>query len=179
MAYFRTHEFAPRLSEAPRTFPCDARKPTQAIGGFAATGTAVPSSERKKINAIAVRILTGQADKIQIVGHADADDGGDPAVNHQLGLDRANAVLQALRTLVGDIPLDKLESRGASCPIASGSDEASRQQNRRVDVFVLVRIKPIVPPPPSPHPPHPPQRPPSGPGLDLERLSRRFRNERA
>jgi len=181
MAYFRTREFVARFGEIPKPQHCVTAPPGRVISGFAAGSTRVPASEWSTLVGVARRLGANPGYKITLVGHADADDTGDPASNHKLGLDRAIAVLRLLKSLARDVTLKRpLQSRGASCPVGKAVDDDDRSANRRVDIFFSPpKGRPNIPPlptPPSPpqprrppHPPHMPQPAPSGPGLELER----------
>jgi hypothetical protein len=140
MAYLRDLSFA----EAPAPVVCDTEIPSAVIRGFEFDRHAVPGTERVTIDKLAADIRGGRVGKLRLVGHTDAV--GTAAYNHKLGLDRAHAVLQALRGIIGQMPLDfSLESKGAACPLAQGTTELARRQNRRVEVIV-------APPPPKPRP---------------------------
>lgn len=69
---------------------------------------------------------------VLVVGHTDSV--GSAAANQKLSLDRAHAVVTLFRAQ----GLERLnaDGRGANQPVASNADEAGRQANRRVEVFV-------------------------------------------
>jgi outer membrane protein OmpA-like peptidoglycan-associated protein len=132
------------FAEAPARIVCDTATPAEVIRDFEFREHGAPAAEKAKIERLAAGILAGRVAKLRLIGHTDVV--GNDAYNLRLGLDRAHAVLQALRRIVRHMPLDfTLESRGEACPIAPGSSEAARRRNRRVDVFV-------TPAPPKPRP---------------------------
>jgi chemotaxis protein MotB len=81
--------------------------------------------------------------KILVVGHTDNQPIGKPhtraehATNWHLSTDRADAVVLALRK--AGIVETRMGSAGYGewQPVASNTDEAGRQKNRRVEIFVL------------------------------------------
>jgi outer membrane protein OmpA-like peptidoglycan-associated protein len=81
-----------------------------------------------------VASLRGEKDRVDIVGHADAD--GSDDVNAPLSEARAEAV----RRLVGAVRLDALElvARGVSTadPLVPGITEEDKARNRRVSFRV-------------------------------------------
>ncbi|HEY9689278.1 MAG TPA: OmpA family protein [Coleofasciculaceae cyanobacterium] len=95
------------------------------------------------LDSIAADLKAYPGATVRIAGHSDAI--GDPADNRELSLRRARAVGQFLA--------DRLEGPyrwvaagfGASRPIATGSDPASHQRNRRIEIA----IDPLNSPPPS------------------------------
>ena len=74
---------------------------------------------------------------LRVDGHA--DDQGAPEYNERLSLRRAQAVAQVL--VDSGIALDHIEVRGlgAKYPVAAGTSEAARQENRRVALTVPVQ----------------------------------------
>lgn len=74
---------------------------------------------------------------LRVDGHA--DDQGTAEYNERLSLRRAQAVAQVLAD--SGIELDNMEVRGlgAKYPVATGTSEAARQENRRVSLTVPVQ----------------------------------------
>ena len=84
------------------------------------------------------RFLTGQsAVAIKLEGHA--DERGSPEYNLALGQKRAEAVLRALRLQGVRVAQVEAVSWGEERPRATGHDEASWAQNRRVDLTYPTR----------------------------------------
>ena len=71
---------------------------------------------------------------LRVEGHA--DDQGSPDYNERLSLRRAQAVAKVLEE--AGIPRERIDVRGygASRPLATGTSEAARQENRRVALIV-------------------------------------------
>ena len=72
--------------------------------------------------------------KIQINGHS--DDAGKPEYNNQLAEARARTVLSYLSQQGVALDVMKIESFGATRPLASNGSPEGRQLNRRVEVVV-------------------------------------------
>ncbi|TXS96497.1 OmpA family protein [Parahaliea maris] len=72
---------------------------------------------------------------LEIQGHTDAT--GSEAYNHQLGQQRADAVLRYLHGQ--GVALDRMAtiSYGEEAPVADNSTASGRAQNRRVEIVVL------------------------------------------
>jgi hypothetical protein len=93
---------------------------------------------------------------VRLIGHT--DDSGPEKYNVSLGNQRAQAVKDALETLLqNDIVSGRIRiailvepSPGESAPLASNRTPGGRALNRRVEVFVA----PPLPPPPAPSPPN-------------------------
>ncbi|HVH03986.1 MAG TPA: OmpA family protein, partial [Amaricoccus sp.] len=88
--------------------------------------------------------------EFEIAGHTDGQ--GPDAVNRQLSLERAQAVVAALEAQ--DLPLVTLWARGygAGKPVADNATPEGRARNRRID-FVLGPPQPEPEPDPEPQPP--------------------------
>jgi outer membrane protein OmpA-like peptidoglycan-associated protein len=71
---------------------------------------------------------------VRVVGHTDSV--GAPAANQQLSERRAAAVQRHMQGQGLERARVAIEGRGPNEPIASNGDEAGRQQNRRVEIFV-------------------------------------------
>jgi outer membrane protein OmpA-like peptidoglycan-associated protein len=76
--------------------------------------------------------------RVRVEGHADGR--GSEAANHQLGLERAQGVVDFL---VGDLGMPRelfeIVSYGDDHPITSDTTTADQVQNRRVEFSILVR----------------------------------------
>jgi OmpA-OmpF porin, OOP family len=76
--------------------------------------------------------------RVRVEGHADSQ--GSAAANQQLGLDRAQGVVDFL---VGEIGMPRelfeVHSYGDTMPITSDTTQQDRVQNRRVEFKILVR----------------------------------------
>jgi outer membrane protein OmpA-like peptidoglycan-associated protein len=97
---------------------------------FAEDGTALDSSAMKVITTAAQEISQHQLTAVTVVGYTDAV--GNAASNTQLSLERAEAVIAALRPLGGAAVQYHAEARGQGQPVAANSTAAGRQLNRRV-----------------------------------------------
>jgi outer membrane protein OmpA-like peptidoglycan-associated protein len=71
---------------------------------------------------------------VRVVGHTDSV--GSPAANQQLSERRAAAVQNHMQGQGLERARVAIEGRGPNEPVASNGDEAGRQQNRRVEIFV-------------------------------------------
>ena len=97
---------------------------------FAEDGTALDSSAMKVITTAAQDIRQHQVTMVTVIGYTDAI--GNAAANTQLSLERARAVIAALRPLSGTTVHYRAEARGQGQPVAANSTAAGRQLNRRV-----------------------------------------------
>ncbi len=90
-------------------------------------------------NIVSVAKQLARANYIEVIGHT--DDVGTEEYNYELSLARANAV-KAYMIRIGLNP-HKIHTlgMGKSQPIATNSTEEGRQENRRVEIFVLGRTK--------------------------------------
>ncbi len=90
------------------------------------------------VAALAERLLADASIVLaEVQGHT--DDTGTLGVNMELSRRRAQTVLEAL--VERGVPRERLRARGYAAlrPVATGTDEASRQANRRVEVVVTDR----------------------------------------
>ena len=71
---------------------------------------------------------------VRVVGHTDSV--GAPAANQQLSERRAAAVQNHMQGQGLERARVAIEGKGPNEPVASNGDEAGRQQNRRVEIFV-------------------------------------------
>jgi outer membrane protein OmpA-like peptidoglycan-associated protein len=97
---------------------------------FAEDGTALDSSAMKVITTAAQDIRQHQVTMVTVIGYTDAI--GNAATNTQLSVERARAVIAALRPLSGTTVNYRAEARGQGQPVAANSTAAGRQLNRRV-----------------------------------------------
>ena len=97
---------------------------------FAEDGTALDSSAMKVITTAAQDIRQHHVTMVTVIGYTDAI--GNAATNTQLSLERARAVIGALRPLSGTTVHYQAEARGQGQPVAANSTAAGRQLNRRV-----------------------------------------------
>jgi outer membrane protein OmpA-like peptidoglycan-associated protein len=99
----------------------------------------VLSDDAKTIlDAIAAQAKTEKGYVIEVAGHASAD--GKLELNRKLSRDRADAVIQYL-VETHNIPQRRIASTfgyGITQPIADNTTKEGREQNRRVDVKILV-----------------------------------------
>ena len=86
------------------------------------------------LDSIAADLKAYPGATVRIAGHSDAI--GDPAANRELSLRRARAVGQALADRLTGPYRWVAAGFGASRPIAPGSDPASHQRNRRLEITI-------------------------------------------
>ncbi len=100
-----------------------------------ATGSAVLVESSKTVLDRIVQAHQGCKGVVRIEGHT--DDRGDPTINQNLSLARAEAVRTEL--LARGIPADRLvaEGFGASRPTADNATNEGRRQNRRIEFKVV------------------------------------------
>src|SRR2546430_8911295 len=103
------------------------------------TGSSVLLPEAKtKLDEIATKALNAKAYVVEVTGHADAT--GNANFNRQLSQRRADAVIRYL-VEQHKIPLRRIITPygfGATEPIADNKTREGREQNRRVEVKILV-----------------------------------------
>jgi outer membrane protein OmpA-like peptidoglycan-associated protein len=103
------------------------------------TGSAVLLPDAKtKLDEIATKALNAKAYVVEVTGHADAT--GNANFNRQLSQRRADAVIRYL-VEQHKIPLRRIITPygfGATEPIADNKTRDGREQNRRVEVKILV-----------------------------------------
>jgi outer membrane protein OmpA-like peptidoglycan-associated protein len=103
------------------------------------TGSAVLLPDAKtKLDEIATKALNAKAYVVEVTGHADAT--GNANFNRQLSQRRADAVIRYL-VEQHKIPLRRIITPygfGATEPIADNKTREGREQNRRVEVKILV-----------------------------------------
>lgn len=103
---------------------------------FASGRWGLSSEAQKNLGELVGRLKGDNRDAyLEIQGHT--DDTGSAAMNHALGLRRAEAVRLYLYNL--GVPLNRMAtiSFGEDKPVASNADDAGRAVNRRVVVMVL------------------------------------------
>ena len=103
---------------------------------FGTNKTHIPAEAEEVINSILQFMTQWENIKLSIEGHT--DNVGTPEENMRLSIERANTVMLSLIT--NGISATRLKAKGwgETKPKADNKTEASRQQNRRVE---LVRIK--------------------------------------
>ena len=111
---------------------------SQEQGNFRFGQADLPDAAKMEIDGLAQRPKSDSPGNvyIEIEGHTDST--GDPNVNEQLGLERAEAVKRYLHES-HEIPLHRMNviSYGEDKPIAPNDTQTGRAQNRRVVVRVL------------------------------------------
>jgi outer membrane protein OmpA-like peptidoglycan-associated protein len=116
-------------------------RPAEIIGGFAFDRTNVAPAEHAKLIRVARLILGGARGPIRLVGHTDPV--GTQAYNLDLGRRRAIEVQrQIVATLERMRPGSSrpvqftIESAGETRPVSTGTTEAERARNRRVEILL-------------------------------------------
>lgn len=107
-------------------------------GNFRFGKADLPDAARARLDQVIDRLKQERGKDIYIEVEGHTDNVGTPAVNHQLGLARAEAVQRYLYTQ-HEIPLHKISvfSFGEEHPVAPNSTKQGRAQNRRVVVRVV------------------------------------------
>jgi len=99
------------------------------------TNSSVITPSSDKTLGMAVDFLKNQPQvKVEVAGHT--DNVGKPAMNRQLSLQRAKAVVKALKARGVRNEL-KPAGYGAKKPVVPNSNEQNRQRNRRVELKIL------------------------------------------
>ena len=106
---------------------------------FAYDSSAIRSSEKANLAAVAQALSSDPGTKLRIEGNC--DERGTEEYNRSLGERRALAAREALAKLGVDPMRITTESYGKDKPVAPGHDESAWSQNRRDD-FVLLHPKP-------------------------------------
>ena len=90
---------------------------------------------RSNLQALAASLSKYPDTEVLIVGHT--DDVGSDSYNQGLSVQRAEAAAAVLAA--AGVPRNRIQTagRGESEPIAANTDEAGRQQNRRVEVAIF------------------------------------------
>jgi OmpA-OmpF porin, OOP family len=105
---------------------------------FPSSSSTIPNEEMAMLTQLAQQATTLTGYIIQVKGFADSS--GDAAMNQQLSMDRAQAVVAYLLQKCS-IPLRHIVAPGAmgeAAPIAANESPNGRAENRRVEVKVLV-----------------------------------------
>jgi outer membrane protein OmpA-like peptidoglycan-associated protein len=115
-------------SELPKTIVFDH------LNFDSATTRLTPESNPTVTNLITILKCFPNA-QVQLDGHTDST--GDAAANHQLSIDRANAIRDLL--VQGGVDTNRIvtEGYGADRPIASNDTEEGRARNRRTELIVV------------------------------------------
>lgn len=93
------------------------------------------SQNRETLSRIAGVLMTAEGFGIQVYGHT--DDVGTATYNKELSERRAETVRRYL--IEAGVDADKIQSKGfgKAAPLVEGTDPASRQKNRRVEIAVV------------------------------------------
>jgi phosphate binding protein len=102
---------------------------------FKHNGTSLSAEAKKQLTALAASLSATQ--KLLVVGHTDGK--GNSARDLSVSRARAAAVVAYLRTLSIDEARLELKAAGATAPIASNDTTRGREQNRRVDIYIVRR----------------------------------------
>lgn len=126
-------------SEALETLTCASRLNTVIEArriGFASASADIDNPSRQQLREIAAIMAECPDTSLQITGHT--DNSGNTSRNRQLSNRRAEAVRTFL-TSVG-APADRLSASGvgSSQPLVSNETPAGREQNRRIEIEVVV-----------------------------------------
>lgn len=101
-----------------------------------ATGKATLStSSQQELRKFAANLQSHTQTDILIVGHT--DNTGSDKINDPLSLDRAGSVRSFLASQGVSTARMQVEGKGSREPIADNSTAAGRQENRRVEVYIL------------------------------------------
>jgi hypothetical protein len=133
----------PVIFEQPATAPA---KPFVVLDRFVVNRAVVPARHNSVLKRIAHLIVDSQGGpdpikSIRLVGHADST--GPTQRNQELGLERADAVIKALKREIDALSSGLSssitftpESQGEGNPVASNATDAGRAANRRVEAFI-------------------------------------------
>lgn len=105
---------------------------------FKASSAVLSDEAKASLDAIAMQAKAEKAFVIEVAGHASAD--GNADFNRRLSQHRADAVVGYLAEK-HDIPLRRIVTPygyGAMRPVGDNSSRSGREENRRVDVKVLI-----------------------------------------
>ncbi|BDR33649.1 OmpA family protein [Photobacterium damselae] len=101
---------------------------------FAFDSSALSAGDRAKLAPFEQRLQAQDAAQIYVVGYTDSK--GSEAYNQKLSVKRADAVAEALRSVMNvDGSRIIAEGRGESNPVASNATAEGRAQNRRVEII--------------------------------------------
>ncbi|EPT9250865.1 OmpA family protein [Photobacterium damselae] len=101
---------------------------------FAFDSTELSAGDRAKLAPFEQRLQAQDAAQIYVVGYTDSR--GSEAYNQKLSVKRADAVAEALRSVMNvDGSRIIAEGRGESNPVASNDTAEGRAQNRRVEII--------------------------------------------
>lgn len=135
-----------RLDQAIANLDEYEEKPAISIN-FKVNSAKLSPEAMQTLEEIATQAKTQKAYMIEISGYASAD--GKADLNRKLSKQRADAVVQYLADL--DIPLRRIiqpHGFGTLKPVADNETREGREQNRRVEVKLLVNKGMTTPPPP-------------------------------
>jgi outer membrane protein OmpA-like peptidoglycan-associated protein len=97
------------------------------------------NESRLELDRIVAFLQKNRNTNIEIQGHT--DDVGSDEANQKLSLDRANTVMEYIKSK--GIPARRLTAQGfgKSKPLVRGTDETSRAKNRRVEMMVTSNVQ--------------------------------------
>lgn len=105
---------------------------------FAEDGITLDSYAQAVINSAAMAIRARRPAEVIITGYTDAIGGA--GTNQRLSLQRAGAVLRALRLRLGTTAIRyRTQARGQADPVASNATALGRQLNRRVVITISMQ----------------------------------------
>jgi len=110
---------------------------SNAVVNFKVGSAALSSEAKAKLDQIAKEALAQRGYVVEVTGFASAD--GDEAFNRNLSRRRADAVVQYLADNM--VPLRRIVTPfgfGENLPLADNQTRAGREQNRRVEVKILI-----------------------------------------
>lgn len=108
---------------------------------FATNSSTLNQASKNALTQFAASLKTNPDTDVQILGHTDST--GNDKINIPLSKERAGSVQNFL--LGQTIPASRLvaEGLGSSQPVADNATTTGRQQNRRVEVFIIPNAKMI------------------------------------
>jgi outer membrane protein OmpA-like peptidoglycan-associated protein len=129
MAERRSETPAPTASTAPSTGEAQ-----QGLGGFAFGAATVPPAAKPAIDQVASTLKSNPGSKVVIEGYT--DNVGSPGYNHNLAMERAQAVRSALVREGVEAGRITVRAHGEENPIASNDTKEGRSENRRAQVII-------------------------------------------
>jgi outer membrane protein OmpA-like peptidoglycan-associated protein len=127
---------AERRSEtpAPTASTASTGQVQQDLGGFAFGAAKVPPTAKPAIDQVASTLKNNPGSKVVIEGYT--DNVGSPAYNHNLALERAQAVRTALVREGVEAGRIDVRAHGEENPIASNDTKEGRRENRRAQMII-------------------------------------------
>lgn len=108
---------------------------------FASNSSTLNAASRSSLDKFATSLTNNPDTDVQIYGHTDST--GSDAINNPLSQRRAESVYNYLTSRGISGSRMKSEGFGSSQPVADNATVAGREQNRRVEVFILPNAKMI------------------------------------